>query len=93
MKRLIVDIPWWPDIDSPIEEVLSSFLPFLKRSLSASKRLDRFSWAPEELPYFDQGKLSDIPELSRAWIIEDGPFGPLKVFFAHHCGVLGEKLS
>jgi len=91
-ERLLVDIPWWPDIDSPIEEVAATFLPFLRRRLSGgTKRLDRYTWRPDDLPYFEPERRARLErELERHFLIERGPF-PLKALFAHHRGVLAVR--
>ncbi|MFH1502977.1 MAG: class I SAM-dependent methyltransferase [Candidatus Eisenbacteria bacterium] len=92
VERLLVDVPWWPDIDSPIEEVAATFLPFLGGLKSGSKRLQRYTWTIETLPYFDAAKRSSLErELGRHFLIEDSRFFPLKLFFAHHRGVLARR--
>ncbi|MBN2565148.1 MAG: hypothetical protein JXB46_05510 [Candidatus Eisenbacteria bacterium] len=92
VERLLVDTPWWPDIDSPIEEVAATFLPFLKRRVSGSKRLERYTWTVENLPYFDDKKLGDLlPEISRHFAIERTGFKPLQLLFAHHRGILARR--
>jgi hypothetical protein len=93
VERMLVDTPWWPDIDSPIEEVAATFLPFLKRRVSGSKRLERYTWTVENLPYFDEEKLQTLlPELDRHFAIERSRFTPLKILFAHHRGVLARRI-
>lgn len=91
-ERLLVDVPWWPDIDSPIEEVAATFLPFLRRFVSGSKRLERYTWTRENLPYFDATRRRELEgDLSRHSLIERARWCPLRVFFAHHRGVLAER--
>jgi hypothetical protein len=92
-ERLLVDVPWWPDIDSPIEEVAATFLPFLKRRLAkGSKRLEQYTWRAEELPYFDRDKSSRLlNDLGRHFAIERTRRFPFRSLFAHHRGVLAER--
>lgn len=92
-ERLLVDVPWWPDIDSPIEEVAATFLPFLRKRLAGgSKRLDRYTWRADELPYFDRDKSGRLLEdLERHFAIERAHRLPLRALFAHHRGVLAER--
>ena len=92
VERLLVDIPWWPDIDSPIEEVAATFLPFLKRFVSGSKRLERYTWTIDTLPYFDEQRLARLlSDIEKHFAIENTGFKPLQIFFAHHRGVLARR--
>ncbi len=94
VERMLVDIPWWPDIDSPIEDVAATFLPFLRRFVSGSKRLERYTWTVDTLPYFDDERLRKLmPGLSRHFAIENSPLTPLKLVFAHHRGVLARRIE
>ena len=91
-ERLVVDTPWWPDIDSPIEEVIATFLPFLKRRVSGSKRLEHYTWTWDDLPYFDIAKRERLMEkIGKHFVIERSAPGALKLLFAHHRGVLAER--
>jgi hypothetical protein len=96
VERLYVDTPWWPDIDSPIEEVAATFLPFLKGLKQGSKRLERYTWTASNLPYFVPDRRRALEaELDGHFVIERMRRFPLKALFAHHRGVLarrGEKL-
>ena len=92
IERLLVDTPWWPDIDSPIEEVAATFLPFLKRFVSGSKRLERYTWTIDTLPYFDEQRLARLlSDIEKHFVIENTGFKPLQIFFAHHRGVLARR--
>ena len=92
VERLLVDTPWWPDIDSPIEEVAATFLPFLRKRVSGSKRLERYTWSVDELPYFDEERYADVlSDINRHFAIERSGFRPLKLLFAHHRGVLARR--
>ena len=92
VERLLVDTPWWPDIDSPIEEVAATFLPFLKRFVSGSERLERYTWTIDTLPYFDDERLARLlPDIEKHFAIENTRVKPLKIFFAHHRGVLARR--
>jgi hypothetical protein len=91
-ETLLVDVPWWPDIDSPIEEVAATFVPFLKRLEGGSKRLESYTWTVESLPYFDPERRAALErKLRRHFLIENARWCPLRVFFAHHRGVLARR--
>lgn len=93
-ERMVVDTPWWPDIDSPIEEVVATFLPFLKRRVSGSKRLEHYTWRWDDLPYFDPEKRERLmAEIGKHFAIERGAPGAVKLLFAHHRGVLAERTA
>ena len=92
VERMLVDTPWWPDIDSPIEEVAATFLPFLKKRVSASKRLEHYTWTVDTLPYFDPERLKALlADIEKHFLIENTGFTPLKTLFAHHRGVLARR--
>ncbi len=92
VERLLVDTPWWPDIDSPIEEVAATFLPFLKRFVGGSKRLEHYTWTADDLPYFDPERRAALErELRRHFLIERASWFPLRSLFAHHRGILAER--
>jgi hypothetical protein len=93
VEKLLVDTPWWPDIDSPIEEVAATFLPFLRKRLSGgTERLEHYTWTIDTLPYFDDRKLADLlEEIEKHFVIERSKLKPLKLLFAHHRGVLAER--
>jgi hypothetical protein len=93
VEKLLVDTPWWPDIDSPIEEVAATFLPFLRRRLSGgTERLEHYTWTIDTLPYFDENRLADLlKEIEKHFVIERSRLTPLKLLFAHHRGVLAAR--
>ncbi|MBD3347999.1 MAG: hypothetical protein GF400_02240 [Candidatus Eisenbacteria bacterium] len=92
VETLLADVPWWPDIDSPIEEVAATFLPFLRGLSSGSKRLERYTWTIDDLPYFEDDRRAPLEsQLSRHFAIERARFFPLRVLFAHHRGVLARR--
>ena len=92
VERLLADVPWWPDIDSPIEEVAATFLPFLRGLKSGSKRLESYTWTVDELPYFDAARREELEDrLGRHFLIENARWCPLRLFFAHHRGVLARR--
>jgi hypothetical protein len=94
VERLLVDTPWWPDIDSPIEEVAATFLPFLKRRVSGSKRLEHYTWTVDTLPYFEEERLEGVlKDVEKHFLIENTDLTPLKLFFAHHRGILAQRRS
>lgn len=92
VERLLVDVPWWPDIDSPIEEVAATFLPFLRGLKSGSRRLEHYTWTIDDLPYFEPGRRAALERtLGRHFLIENARWCPLRVLFAHHRGVLARR--
>jgi hypothetical protein len=92
VERLLVDTPWWPDIDSPIEEVAAAFLPFLGGLRKGTRRLERYTWSADDLPYFDVERRQALEsELARHFGIERAAWFPLKILFAHHRGVLARR--
>ena len=92
VERLYVDTPWWPDIDSPIEEVAATFLPFLGGLQRGSKRLERYTWTADDLPYFVPERRRALEaQLDRHFLIERARRFPLKALFAHHRGVLARR--
>jgi len=94
IRRLYVDVPWWPDIDSPIEEVTASFFPFLKRFLKKSRRLEIYKYNRDNFPYFhEERRKALLRVLSSHPTFDSSRIPPLKLFFAHHRGVLAEKLD
>jgi hypothetical protein len=93
-RRLYVDVPWWPDIDSPIEEVAGSFFPFLKRFLKKSRRLEIYKYNHENFPYFDEGRKRELLKVLSAHLnFENSSIPLLKRAFAHHQGILAEKIE
>jgi hypothetical protein len=94
VRHLYVDVPWWPDIDSPIEEVAGSFLPFLKPFLKKSRRLDIYKYNYENFPYFHKERRKALLQVFSAHPkFEFSHLPPLKLFFAHHRGILAEKIN
>lgn len=92
VEHLYVDAPWWPDIDSPIEEVAATFLPFLRGLRKSSRRLERYTWTARDLPYFvPERRLVLEADLERHFVIERARRFPLKALFAHHRGVLARR--
>ena len=93
VDRFLLDVPWWPDIDLPIEEVARDLIPFVKGgSKATSRRLERFTYGEDNLPYFDDEKLAALEEeLRRHGFIERASGLPLRILFAHHRGILAER--
>jgi hypothetical protein len=91
-QTFLVDVPFWPDIDKPIETVIGNLLPFLRKWLNkrAEERYKTCSHKFDDLPYFTNdhdfeklmGKLSFIERYFPEFI---------RVFFAHHNGVIAQK--
>jgi hypothetical protein len=94
VRRLFVDVPWWPDIDSPIEEVTASFLPILKPFLKQSRRLEIYKYNHINFPYFHEGRRKALRDvLSSHLNFESTRIPLLKPLFAHHCGILAERMD
>jgi len=91
-QTFLVDIPFWPDIDKPVETVIGNFIPFLRKWLKkrAEERYKTCSHKFDNLPYFTHdpdfeklmGKLSFIERYFPEFI---------RVLFAHHNGVIARK--
>jgi hypothetical protein len=94
IERLYVDVPWWPDIDSPIEEVAGSFLPFLKPFLKKSRRLEIYKYNDENFPYFCEERKRELLKVFAPHPnFESSRIPLLKQLFAHHRGLLAEKMD
>jgi len=94
IRHLYVDVPWWPDIDSPIEEVAGSFLPFLKRFLKKSRRLEIYKYNHDNFPYFHEDRRKALLKVfSSHPNFESSHIPLLKLLFAHHRGILAEKMD
>ena len=94
IRRLYVDVPWWPDIDSPIEEVAGSFFPFLKRFLKKSKRLELYKYNDLNFPYFHEERKRDLLRVFAPHPnFETSRIPLLQLLFAHHRGLLAEKMD
>lgn len=92
VERLLVDVPWWPDIDSPIEEIAATFLPFLRGRVQGSRRLERYTWDASNLPYFDPERRRRLEaDLEKHFLLERARLCPVRALFAHHRGVLAER--
>jgi hypothetical protein len=93
IRKLFVDVPWWPDIDSPIEEVAASFFPFLKRFLKKSRRLEIYKYNHENFPYFHQERRNKLLKVLNSHPNFESSVLPLQLIFAHHRGILAEKMD
>lgn len=94
IRKLFVDVPWWPDIDSPIEEVASTFFPFLKRFLKKSRRLEIYKYNHSNLPYFHSTRREALLKiLKRHPNFESSRVPFAQSIFAHHRGILAERAS
>lgn len=98
LQKKYLDIPWWPDVDKPIEEVLSDFFPFLRKNLlekntSREKRLKEFFFDHKNMPYFDPKKSKELKNKTdkHNFIEKNSLIRPLHWFFAHHESILIEK--
>jgi len=95
VDRFLLDVPWWPDIDSPIEQVARDLIPFVKGGAKAtSKRLEQFTFGEANLPYFEPESLAALEnEIGRHGFIERAKGLPLRILFAHHRGILAERTA
>jgi hypothetical protein len=94
VRHLYVDVPWWPDIHTPIEEVAVSFFPFLKPFIKKSHRLETYKYGPENFPYFQKDRRKKMLQvLSSHPNFEYSRIGLLKLFFGHHRGILAAKMN
>jgi hypothetical protein len=94
VRRLYVDVPWWPDIHTPIEEVAARFLPFLKPFIKKSNRLEIYKYGVENFPYFQKDRREEMLRvLSSHPNFESSRIGLLKLFFGHHRGILAERVK
>jgi len=92
VEEIFADVPWWPDIDKPVGELISTFLPFLKAFVKDTAHARRFNFDIENLPYYDPSRQKDMDELYRRHgVFERSGIKPLQHFFAHHRGVLAQK--
>jgi len=87
-----VDIPWWPDIVD-ISQMMVDFFPFLKFLAPKARPENRYCWDVEDLPYYDPSRYSQVHErMEQLSFIENSHLPLIKKLFAHHVGILGEKL-
>jgi hypothetical protein len=92
VRSLYVDVPWWPDIHTPIEEVAASFFPFLKPFIRKSRRLEVYKYGLDNFPYFQKDRREKLLRaLSSHPNFECCRLGLLKLFFGHHRGILAER--
>lgn len=91
-KPMWVDIPWWPDIVD-INQMMADFFPFLKPLTNKDKPENRYCWDAEDLPYFDPWRYPEVhARMERLSFIENSRLPIVKQLFAHHVGILGEKI-
>lgn len=90
-EKVFVDVPWWPDIDRPVGELISSFLPFLKSFVKDTSHTRRYNFDMDSLPYYDPVKQNEMELLYRRHgLFERSSITILKHIFAHHRGILAE---
>lgn len=88
-----VDVPWWPDIVD-IGQMMADFFPFMKPLAARARPENRYCWDVGNLPYFDPSRYPEIhARLERLSFIENSRLSVVKKLFAHHVGILGEKVS
>jgi ubiquinone/menaquinone biosynthesis C-methylase UbiE len=90
IDRPFIDVPWWPDLDLPIGDILTSFMPFLRRYVQHTKHAKYYKWSIENLPYFGFNE-DMIRIMAKHGFIERSKINVIKYIFAHHQGVLATK--
>jgi len=91
-KPIWVDIPWWPDI-ADIGQMMVDFFPFLKPLTDKVRPENRYNWDARNLPYFDPSRYPEVhARMERLSLIENCRLPIVKKLFAHHVGILGEKI-
>ena len=91
-KPMWVDVPWWPDIVD-ISQMMVDFFPFLKPLADKSGPENRYNWDAKDLPYFDPSRYPKVhARMERLSLIENSRLPIVKKLFAHHVGILGEKV-
>lgn len=91
-KPMWVDIPWWPDIVD-VGQMMVDLFPFTKPLAARARPENRYCWDARNLPYFDPSRYPEVhARLERLSFIENSRLPIVKKLFAHHVGVLGEKV-
>ncbi len=92
-KPMWVDVPWWPDIVD-ISQMMVDFFPFLKPLAPKARPESRYCWDARNLPYFDPARYPEVhARMERLSFIEKSRLPVVKNLFAHHVGILGEKVA
>jgi hypothetical protein len=93
IRQFVVDVPWWPDIHTPIEEVAAAFLPFLKLRPKKPRRLEIYKYNHQNFPYFHEERRKALHQVFLAHPnFESTRISLLQSIFAHHRGVLAERI-
>jgi hypothetical protein len=88
-----LDCPWWPDIVD-FGQLISDFFPFLKRLAIHARPDNRYQWTADELPYYDIARYPEVHQtIARLSYFENSNLPWLKKRFAHHVGILAEKIQ
>jgi hypothetical protein len=88
-NKILLDVPWFPDIGAPIGEVARDLLGRSKPQ-STSGESGGLKW--DSLPYFDKNKYEKFKKgFAKDFIIEKYFPNFIKKFFAHHIGLLYQK--
>ncbi len=91
-QTFLLDVPFWPDIDKPIETVIGNFIPFLKKWLNnrAKERYKTCSHKFDDLPYFTHDPAFEKLMAKLSFIERYFPEF-IRVLFAHHNGVIARN--
>jgi ubiquinone/menaquinone biosynthesis C-methylase UbiE len=91
-QTFLVDVPFWPDIDKPLETVIGNLLPPLRKWLNrrAEKRYKTYSYKADNLPYFSNDLNFEKLMYKLSFIERNFP-DFIKILFAHHNGVIAQK--
>jgi hypothetical protein len=87
-----LDCPWWPDIVD-FGQLIFDFFPFLTGLANQARPQNRYKWSADQLPYYDNDRYLDVSQnIARLSYFENSNLQWLKKRFAHHMGILAEKI-
>lgn len=91
LEELYVDIPFWPDIDTKLNIVVSDLFPILRPLLQGIEYNQDHSFGPENWPYYKPERHPEIyRQLKRLRFIEESHSNWARKLFGHHRCVLAE---
>lgn len=92
IETVWVDCPWWPDIVD-IRQMISDFFPFLKSASTSTRLQTGYKWQADCLPYYDLDSFPEIHRnIQRLFYFENSQFTWVKMRFAHHTGILAQRI-
>jgi hypothetical protein len=90
-QKVILDAPWWPDIGAPMGDVAADLLGRKKKD-PADKKSNEYYFPADDLVYFDDKKYHLLKKkMAKDFVIERKFPYFIKIFFAHHIGLLYKK--